>query len=193
MADSPLPVSSPLSYTTEVPKRDVEKAKQLLAEAGYPNGIKLDLYYANAIPGLAKFAEAYAVMASDAGININLIRTPDDSFWDEIWLKKPFITAGWAAYSPLAMLSIAYRTNAPWNESHWRRPDYDALLDKIATTMNADARIAYYKAAQKMLAEEGGEVIPVILPTLSILRDGCTGYEPHDVVHFMNFRNLECK
>ena len=50
-ADNPVPVGSPASYVKEAPKQDIEKAKQLLAEAGYPDGLKFDLYTAEGVPG----------------------------------------------------------------------------------------------------------------------------------------------
>ena len=38
-ADNPVPVGSPASYVKEAPKQDIEKAKALLAEAGYKDGL----------------------------------------------------------------------------------------------------------------------------------------------------------
>ena len=87
-ADNPVPLGSPASYVKEAPKQDIEKAKTLLAEAGYPDGLKFDLYTAEGVPGMVLMAQVYAEMAKPAGFDINVIVTPAESFWDDVWLKK---------------------------------------------------------------------------------------------------------
>ena len=51
--------SSPASFTKEAPKQDIEKAKELLAEAGHPDGLKFDLYTAEGVPGMVRMAQVY--------------------------------------------------------------------------------------------------------------------------------------
>ncbi len=45
---------------SEAPKPDIEKAKALLAEAGFPDGLKFDLYTAEGVPGMVRIAQVYA-------------------------------------------------------------------------------------------------------------------------------------
>ncbi len=68
------------SYVKEAPKQDIEKAKALLAEAGYKDGLSFDLYTAEGVPGMVLMAQVYAEMAKAAGMNINVIVTPAESF-----------------------------------------------------------------------------------------------------------------
>ena len=51
---------------------------------------------------------------------------------------------------------MAYVETAKWPETHWKRPDYDALLLKANTTVDAAERTKLYQEAGKMLADEGG-------------------------------------
>src|SRR5579871_1554031 len=177
--DNPVPLSSPFAYQTEAPQRDIAKAKALLADAGYPNGLDIDLYTAEAIPGMTKEAQVFKEMAADAGIRVNVIVTPSDSYWDNIWLKKPLINSGWNMRSPAEGLSYAYTRSAKYNETHWFREDYDNLLLQAAQTPDADARADLYKKAEKMLAEEGGVIIPMFVHQVVAVRKGCSGYVPH--------------
>ena len=139
-ADNPVPVGSPASYVKEAPKQDIEKAKALLAEAGYKDGLKFDLYTAEGVPGMVRMAQVYAEMAKAAGIDINVIVTPAESFWDDVWLKKPVVTSAWSMRPPGEGLAVAYTQTAKWKETHWERPDYDALLLKANTTVDAAER-----------------------------------------------------
>ncbi len=191
--DMPVPPSSPAAFTHDVLQRDIPKAKQLLAEAGYPDGLTVDLYLAEAYPGMLLTGQAYAEMAADAGIKVNLIRTPDESFWDDVWLKKPFHTGAWGARAPALALTVAYRKGAAWNETHWARDDFDALLDKANATVDATERRKILGEAQRMIATEGGVIMPIFASVVSALRKGCTGYQPHIQVNFIDYSNLECK
>ena len=123
--DAPVPPTSPVAFTHEIRQRDVAKAKELLAEAGYPDGLDIDVYTAEVYPGMLNFGQVYAQMAADAGIRVNLIRVPDDTFWTDTWLKQPAITSSWGARPPVEALSIAYRKGADWNETHWASDEYD--------------------------------------------------------------------
>jgi len=191
--DSPIPPSSPLAFSSEIPKRDIAKAKELLAAAGHPDGLEIDLYSSTEPPGALTIAQAFVQMAAEAGVRVNLIKAPTETYWSETWLKVPFLTSGWAARPPSDALAVAYRKTAKWPETHWFRDDYDALLDKANATVDAEERIALYKQAQKMLAEEGGAIIPAFVSVVSGLRAECSGYMPHASLNFPDWRQVHCK
>ena len=192
-ADNPVPLSSPAAFTKEAPKRDIAKAKQLLAEAGYKDGIKLDMYTAEGVPGMVRMAQAYAEMAKEAGIDINVIVTPAESFWDDVWLKKPFLTSAWSMRPAGEGLAYPYLTTSDVNETHWKRQDFDDLLQKANTTVDVAERNKVYQQAAKLLADEGGVIIPMFVHQVLALRKGCSGYEPRVQNFNLNFENLTCQ
>jgi peptide/nickel transport system substrate-binding protein len=192
-ADSPVPLTSPAAHVKEAPKQDIEKAKQLLAEAGHADGLSFDLYTAEGVPGMVRMAQVFAEMAKPAGININVIVTPAESFWDEVWLKKSIVTSAWSMRPPGEGLAVAYTQDAKWPETHWKRPDYDALLLKANTTVDTEERNKLYQEAGRMLAEEGGVIIPMFVHQVLAVRKGCSGYEPRAQNFNLNFENLTCQ
>ena len=192
-ADNPVPVGNPASYTKEAPKQDIEKAKSLLTEAGFKDGLKFDLYTAEGVPGMVRMAQVYAEMAKAAGIDINVVVTPAESFWDDVWLKKPIVTSAWSMRPPGEGLAVAYTQSAKWKETHWERPDYDAMLLKANTTVDADERRKAFQQTGELLAKEGGLILPMFVHQVLALRKGCEGYVPLAQNFNLNFEDLSCK
>ncbi|MGQ0485400.1 MAG: ABC transporter substrate-binding protein [Hyphomicrobiales bacterium] len=191
-ADNPVPLKSPASFTKDAPKQDIEMAKKLLAEAGHPDGLKVDLYTAEGVPGMVRMAQVFAEMAKPAGFDINVVVTPAESFWDDVWLKKPIVTSAWSMRPPGEGLAVAYTQSAKWKETHWERPDYDELLLKANTTVDQAERIELHQQVGKLLADEGGVIIPMFVHQVLALRKGCTGYTPRAQNFNLNFEDLSC-
>jgi peptide/nickel transport system substrate-binding protein len=192
-ADNPVPVGNPASFTPQAPKQDIEKAKALLAEAGYKDGLTFDLYTAEGVPGMVRMAQVYAEMAKAAGIDINVVVTPAESFWDDVWLKKPIVTSAWSMRPPGEGLAVAYTQTAKWKETHWERPDYDAMLLKANTTVDAEERRKLFQQTGELLAKEGGLILPMFVHQVLAVRTGCEGYEPRAQNFNLNFENFGCK
>jgi len=190
--DNPIPPTSPDSYRTTIIPRDITKAKSLLADAGYRDGITVDLHIADAYPGTMAMGQIYQQMASEAGVKINLVVVPASEYWDNIWLSKPFSVSNWGARPTASALSVAYRKDSKWNETHWFRDDYEALLDKAAATADADERKQVYREAQELLSNEGGVIIPIFSTAISAQRVGCIGYDTPSDHNRPDFSKIVC-
>jgi peptide/nickel transport system substrate-binding protein len=191
--DNPVAPTSPDAYRSDIIPRDVEKAKELLAEAGYSDGLSVDLYTSDSIATMVPIAQLYQQMAADAGIKVNIIMSPADSYWNEIWLKRPFITSNWGGRPTAEGLSIAYLSKAQFPETHWYRPDYDELISNANATVDADARRKIFQEAQRLLAEEGGVIVPAFASVVAAMRKGCSGYEPNNNVNNNDFSAFACE
>ncbi len=193
--DNPIPPSSPDAWRKVVPGPDVPGAMKLLESAGYnaSNPLKVDIYTADMIPGITNMVQLYKQQAAKAGIQVNVITGPASEYWDNVWLKQPFQVSAWSARPAGLALSIAYLANAPYPESHWKVPAFDALIDKANTTVDPAARSAVYRQAGKMLTEQGGEIIPMFQKVVTATRSNCTGYTPS--IQFVQFdlTKLSCK
>jgi peptide/nickel transport system substrate-binding protein len=183
--DNPVAPSQSYAYRSDIKARDCEKAKSLLAEAGYPDGLDVDLNTAEAFPGMVNGAEAYAQMAACGNIRVNLIKNPADGYWDTIWLKQPFLTSSWGFRPPGEAFGIAYISEAKYPETHFYNTEFDSLVKEASGTVDQTARENLYKSAQKILSEEGGVIVPGFLATVAAMRNGCTGYTAEaNVVNF---------
>jgi peptide/nickel transport system substrate-binding protein len=193
--DNPIPPTSSQAYTSEVPTQDIERAKALLAEAGYADGLQVQLHTGatELYPGMLTMVQAYKEMAAEAGIDIEIVTSPSDSYWDEIWLKQPFATSYWSPRPAASAFATGYTCAAEYNETHWCRPEFDSLLQEASETVDEAARNDLYKEAQRILAEEGGVIVPAFTSVISALRVGCTGYEPHVDVNRLRFADLACE
>jgi peptide/nickel transport system substrate-binding protein len=167
--------------------RDIDKAKALLSAAGHGGGLQVDLHTSDAVIGFIEMATVYQAMASEAGITVNIVKTPGGEYWDNIWLKKPFTCSSWSGRGADEALSIAYLSKADWNETHWRRPAFDALIFQARKTVDTAKRGALYEAAERMLKDDGGEIIPMFPDAVSATRSNITGWTLHPQKYSKDF------
>jgi peptide/nickel transport system substrate-binding protein len=149
-------------YADDIPIReyDPEQAKSLLKKAGM-DSLTVELHTSEAFSGMLEAALVYKEMAAAGGIDVTVKRDPVDSYYDAIWMKVPFCVAGWNTRpSADVMLSTAYRSDAAWNESHWKRPEFDKLLLEARGTVDFARRKEIYREMQRMIRDDGGVIIP---------------------------------
>lgn len=172
--DTPVMPSDQYRFETDC-GQNVELAKELLAEAGYPDGIDITVYTADVYPSSIPLTEVYQQQAAEAGINVEIKQVPTDGYWTDTWMVEPFSMTGWGERPADQILNEAYRSGGNWNETYWNSEDYDTLLDAAREELDFDARREHYLAAQELLWEEGGAFIPYHLNQLRIVRACVTG------------------
>lgn len=171
--DQPIPPINPFyASNIEARSQDHELARELLAEAGYADGLDLTLYTSASRPGMVELAVAFQEMAAPAGINVNIERTPPDVYWSEYWLQVPFYVSNWNfRVTADETLAIAYHSEAEWNESNYDNPELDELIDAARGEGDEELRADYYAQAQQIIHDDGGVVISYFKPVVSAARD----------------------
>ncbi|WP_035485750.1 ABC transporter substrate-binding protein [Geminicoccus roseus] len=161
--DHPVPSGDPF-FASSLEQRtyDPDKAKFHLKKAGY-GGEALPLSTSDAaFAGAVDTAVLFQQHASAAGINIEIVREPSDGYWNDVWMKKPFCLSYWGG-RPTAdlMLSVAYKSDAAWNDTFWRRPDFDKILIEARAELDTAKRQEMYTQLQTMIRDDGGALIPM--------------------------------
>jgi peptide/nickel transport system substrate-binding protein len=180
--DHPIPDFDPF-FNSDLPQRahDPDKAKFYLKKAGLEN-LKLELYASDAaFPEAIDMATAYQAAAGKGGVMLDVKRSPSDGYWDNVWMKVPFCVDVWLSRPIDQMLSIAYKSGAPWNETYWSNTTFDKLLVEARTLADTAKRKELYGEMQRLIHEEGGSVIPVYADFLDAKRSRVKGYETSPV------------
>jgi peptide/nickel transport system substrate-binding protein len=178
--DQSIPQSDPLFATLPQHPYDPEKAKFYLGKAGL-SGLKIDLSAADgAFAGAVDMALLFQQAAKAGGIDVNVVKESDDGYWDNIWMKKPFYMS-WFGGRPTAdlMLSLAYKSDSPWNDTFWKNEEFDQLLVKARATADEAARKSMYAQMQNMVWETGGYLIPVFADNIDAHSTKVGGFLPN--------------
>jgi len=177
--DHPIPPVDPF-YAADIPQRnyDPDKAAHHLKKSGFKDALQLHTSNTT-FPGAEAMAALVQQSAEPAGLKIEIVREPADGFWSEVWMKKPFVSGAWGG-RPTAdiMLTTAYSSDASWNDTMWRREDFDQKLVLARAEIDVDKRKAHYHDLQLMIHEDGGAAIPFFVNNVDGVRDEVEGYYP---------------
>ena len=160
-------------------KRNVAAAKKLLAEAGHPNGIDLEITIKPHPSWEGKGVEGLVYQWEQAGIRVKIKQLPSSKFWG-VWDKVPFGFTEWAhrPYGSMIM-NLAYRSGVPWNESHYNNPEFDKILDQVDSTPSLKKRKKLMGQLEKIMQEEGPIVQPLWRKLFMVYNKRVKGFVPH--------------
>ncbi|HVG48465.1 MAG TPA: ABC transporter substrate-binding protein [Rubellimicrobium sp.] len=141
---------------------DPEKAKWHLSQAGM-DSLAVDFHVANAaFDGAIDAALLYAEKAAAAGITINVVREPNDGYWSNVWMAKPFCATYWGGRPTQDwMYTTAYARGAAWNETYWDHERFNELLVQARVELDQAKRQEMYSEMQRLIRDEGGIIIPM--------------------------------
>jgi peptide/nickel transport system substrate-binding protein len=156
----------PLAPTNQTPReQDIEQARALLTEAGYPDGLDLTVDYIDPASdgGFAEgFAQFLVSQGEAAGIRMTLAPNPDFwTTWLDDWGAFHIGVSNWAQKNTASeMLNLAYYSAGVWNETHWSNPEFDALLEEFDRTLDQEARAGQLEQLCNMISDGCPIVIP---------------------------------
>ena len=150
----------------EIPQRayDPDKAKFHLKKAGLDN-LAVQLHIADtAFEGAVDAVTLYRESAKAAGIDLKIVREPNDGYWSNVWLKKPWSGSYWGGRPTEDwMFSQVYSEGADWNETFWSHERFNKLLVEARAELDQKKRRELYVEMQRIVHDEGGSVIPLFM------------------------------
>ncbi|MES2890772.1 MAG: ABC transporter substrate-binding protein [Bacteroidota bacterium] len=164
---------------------DVAKAKQLLAEAGFPGGKGLPTIKLLTIP-------VYADLASYIANELNLVGIPIqvEAIQKSLLLEQTsksqalFFRGSWIADYPDAenYLSVFYGKNpAPPNYTRYKNPAYDALYERALEEKNDSLRYKLYQEMDKIIVEDAPVVVLWYDMVIHLVQPNITGFPPNSL------------
>lgn len=140
---------------------DLDRAKFHFQKSGVGN-TALPVVCSPAAPNSIDMAQLLQQSGQKIGMNLEVRRVPADGYWSNHWFKHPL---GYGAINPRPsadiLFTLFFKSDATWNESGWKNPQFDQLLVAARTETDEAKRKQMYADMQVMVHEQSGIGIPV--------------------------------
>jgi len=157
-ATSPIPAGMP-THTDEhwAYDTDLDKAKAVLAEAGYPNGFDVELSVRLSIPWDVDAAVWIQSNLAQIGVNVTINKMTDADFFGKLNAHElPFFIHDWYSWGndPAFQLTFLLKCGAFTNYADYCNERVDELIELATWTVDEAKRTEYMDEAQKLIIEE---------------------------------------
>ncbi|WP_108257523.1 ABC transporter substrate-binding protein [Mangrovicoccus ximenensis] len=177
-------------YSEDIPQPDYDPAgaKELLAEAGYPEGFQMDLYCTgDRLPGDAAICQGLGQMFSAVGIETN-VNAISRTVYFPAQARGDYSVSmnGWGTLTGEAAYTLGSQVHSAdpekglgaYNRVHYANPELDALIETGAAEMDEDKRRGIFEEAMEMTAE-ARVLIPIVqLQSVWAAQAGLLDYTP---------------
>jgi peptide/nickel transport system substrate-binding protein len=173
-----------------IPSYDPDKAKQLLSDAGYPDGLDIQIAVGTGWPDIVSYAEILKEDAAPAGFNITLNTMPNSQYWEQ-WTEVDLGVTPWT-HRPLGtmILNLAYVADSEgvpvaWNESRWVDDEFSQLLEQANGTVDIEARRQIFCDLEQIQMDRGSVGIPYWMNIWMVYRKNIHDVVPHPNIYML--------
>lgn len=161
-------------------KQDIEKAKQLLTEAGYPDGFTMEITVPSNYAQHVDTAQVLKEQLKAIGVTAEIKLVEWGTWIDEVYTKRNYQTTviglDASELSARALLE-RFTSSAGDNFTNYSNKQYDQYFSDAMKSTNDDDKTKYYKECEKLLAEDAANVYIQDLPELVAINKKYAGYE----------------
>ena len=139
---------------------DPEKAKELLADAGYADGFDLEITVPSSYSQHVDSAQIIADELSQVGVNVTLNQVEWSTWLQDVYKGGNFqatVIGFDGTLAPSDWLK-KYVTDDAKNFMHYSNTEYDDVFNTAYTTVDDNVKVENYKKAQMILAEDAAAV-----------------------------------
>lgn len=159
---------------------DPQKAKDLLAEAGYPNGFDMTIMVASNNKPHVDTAEVVAEQLRAVGINVTIQQVEWQTWYDEAYKGRNYqaTVVGLDAHNMTARAMLErFTSDHAKNFINYNNPKYDELFAQAITAKDDAQQTAIYKEMETLLTEDAASLYIQDLCDLVAMRQNLTGLE----------------
>lgn len=156
---------------------DIDAAKELLAEAGYPEGFDLSMTVPSHATLYTDSAQIIADQLGQAGINLTLEPVEWSTWLEQVYTDFDYestiigLTGKIDPYDVLVRFVEGYSHNF----INYNNPEYNETIDSAILEIDDNKRADYYKEAQRILTEDAASVFIMDPDSTIAMREGITG------------------
>lgn len=158
---------------------DFDKAKELLAEAGYPDGFEFTITVPSNYTQHVDTAQVLSEQLKNIGVTANIQEIEWNSWISDVYSDRKYqSTVVGVDASTLAASSLLarYVSDAGRNFTNFNSAAYDEAYANAQNTSDDSAKTEYYKECERILSEEAASVYIQDLPEFVALNKKYTGY-----------------
>lgn len=160
---------------------DIEKAKELMAGAGYPDGFDLEITVPSNYEYHMQTAEVVAEQLKAAGINATINPVDWDTWLEDCYNGRRYqaTISGITSDMTPGYLMNRFQTDSPKNFVNFASAEYDETYQKAAAATDFEEKAEYYRQLQRILCEEAGSAfiqVPAITIAVNLELSGYTFY-----------------
>ncbi|WP_088945011.1 ABC transporter substrate-binding protein [Rhodococcus sp. 1168] len=155
--------------------RDLDRARELMTEAGLADGVDVTLNSTTAYPGMDSAATLIGQQLADIGIRVNVELSPPDTYFHDVYAQRPFYVSYLGGIPFFDITQVVLRPNAPTNETAWSDPAWSAELAETVAEPNDTTRNEGVAELMTTLRDEGGYAIWAASDRLDLAAPGVTG------------------
>jgi peptide/nickel transport system substrate-binding protein len=137
-------------------QRDVARAKQLLAEAGFPRGFRVEAVGGSSPDNRRVILEAMKAQWAQIGVTLNF-RLIDTATVTRVRFQKDFTILAdnfTLASDPDSYLYLEYHSKSSGNVGNYRDPEVDRLLDAQRREIDPAKRLALVHQVSTLIAQK---------------------------------------
>ncbi|GAA1324315.1 ABC transporter substrate-binding protein [Leucobacter albus] len=171
---------------------DLEKAKALLAEAGYPDGFDTTLMVISTSAFQVRQAEVEQQQLAKIGIKVT-IESLEATVATERAKSADFdmFQSGFGlTYDPDERFTASYLSDGGLNYGHWADEEYEALIVEARGELDRDKREQLYEDAEQILAERGPSAFTFVDANYDVVQNYVMGYAGDPTPTFRFYKYL---
>nr|WP_219914451.1 ABC transporter substrate-binding protein [Thalassobacillus sp. CUG 92003] len=174
------------------PERDLDKARELLEEAGYGDGLELSMKVSNNQSQIDA-AQMIKQQLKEVGIELEVVSQENSVFFEQLGSGDFQSTVvGWVGFvDPDEYLYNIFHTEGMYNQQNYSNPEVDQLLEQGRKEMDQEKRKEIYAEAQKIIAEDAPMVFLYANPQISAIRDRVEGFNVDPTVTTISLENTK--